>query len=762
MIGKSLSHYRILEKIASGGMGVVYRAMDDHLDRCVALKVLPDGAIGDDAARRRFRREAMALSRLNHANIAAIYDFDTQGVVDFLVMEYVPGLSLAQRIQAGSIGEELITRLGVQLAEALVAAHEQGVIHRDVKPGNVIVTPKGNAKVLDFGLAKFLRPLGSTPTPENLTKTGNVVGTLPYMAPEALLGSELDARCDIYSTGVILYEMATGRRPFPETQVAVLVEAILHRAPIPPRQVNSQISRRLELVILNAMDRELSRRYQCASELEEELRRCGTQSETVTAVVRSARSTIGRIESIAVLPLANLSGEPGQEYFTDGMTEALTADLAQIRALRVVSRTSVMRYKGVSRPLPEIARELRVDALVEGSVLRSGDRVRITAQLIEAATDRHLWAKSYERDLRDILQLQSEVARAIAQEIRIKITPQEEERLTKTRRVDPVAYEAYLKGRQYWNKRNAESLRKGIACFHDAIERDPTYPLAHVGLADSYLIAGFYSDIPPKDTFPKAKAAARRALELDDTLAEAYAPLALANSLYDWDAPAAERNFQRAIELNPGHPTAHHWFAEHLSAMGRLDQAITESMQALELDPLSSVINSCVGWILYRARRFEEAALQLRMALEWDRNFLPALYYLSLAHLQMSSPEDGVRVSERIVEFLPESGMGKANLARAYAAAGMTDRAHALLAEVTNLAKRQYVHSYFIAKIHLALKDYDQTLDWLEKARAERSPWLAWLNVEPLFDSLREHPRFREIARSAGPLAELQHPVSHA
>jgi len=582
------------------------------------------------------------------------------------------------------------------------------------------------------------------------------------MAPEALLGDDLDARCDIYSTGVILYEMATGRRPFPETQVAILVEAVLHRAPVPPRQVNPRISRRLERVILNAMDREPPRRYQCASELAQELRRCGSLSETVTAVVRSDRSGAGRIESIAVLPLANLSGEPGQEYFADGMTEALTADLAQIRALRVVSRTSVMRYKGVSRPLPEIARELRVDALVEGSVMRSGDRVRITAQLIEAATDMHLWAKSYERDLSDILALQSEVARAIAQEIRIKITPQEEERLTKTRRVDPAAYESYLKGRHYWNKRNAESLRKGIACFQDAIERDPTYPLAYVGLADSYLIAGFYSDIPPKDTFPKAKAAARRALELDDTLAEAHAPLALANSLYDWDAPAAERNFRRAIELNPAHPSTHQWYAEHLTAVGQMDQAIAESMRALELDPLSSVINSCVGWTLYRARRFEEAALQLSMALEWDRNFLPALYYLSLALLQTSAPANGIRVSQRIVDILPESGMGKANLARAYAAAGMTDEARALLAEVTNLAKRQYVHTYFIAKVYLALHDYDQTLDWLEKGRAERSPWLAWLDVEPLFDALRDHPRFQEIARSTGPLAELHHPVPHA
>jgi len=743
-------------------MGVVYRAMDDHLDRCVALKVLPDGAIADDAARRRFRREAIALSRLNHANIAAIYDFDTQDGVDFLVMEFVPGLSLAQTIQEGPIDEGLITRLGVQLAEALVAAHEQGVIHRDVKPGNIIVTPKGHAKVLDFGLAKFLRPVGMTPTPENLTKTGNVVGTLPYMAPEALLGGDLDARSDIYSTGVILYEMATGRRPFPETQVAVLVEAILHHTPIAPRQVNPQLSRRLELVILNAMDRELSRRYQCASELAAELGRCGITTVTATMAGRSERAGMGRIDSIAVLPLANLSGEPGQEYFTDGMTEALTADLAQIRALRVVSRTSVMRYKGISRPLPEIARELGVDALIEGSVMRSGNRVRITAQLIEAAPDRHLWAKSYERDLRDILELQSEVARAIVQEIRIKITPQEEERLTKTRRVDPEAYEAYLKGRHYWNKRNAESLRKGIACFQDAIERDPTYPLAYVGLADSYLIAGFYSDIPPKDTFPKAKAAARRALELDDTLAEAHAPLALANSLYDWDAAAAEKNFRRAIELNPAHPSAHQWYAEHLTAMGRLDQGIAEAMRALELDPLSSVINSCVGWTLYRARRFEEAILQLSMALEWDHNFLPALYYLSLALLQTSAPGNGVRVSERIVDILPESGMGKANLARAYASAGMTNEARALLAEVNNLAKRQYIHTYFIAKIYLVLQEYDQTLDLLEKARAERSPWLAWLNVEPLFDQLREHPRFQEIARSSGPVAESQLPVPNA
>jgi tetratricopeptide (TPR) repeat protein len=325
-----------------------------------------------------------------------------------------------------------------------------------------------------------------------------------------------------------------------------------------------------------------------------------------------------------------------------------------------------------------------------------------------------------------------------------------------------MAYEAYLKGRHYWNKRNAESLRKGIACFQDAIERDPTYPLAHVGLADSFLIAGFYSDIPPKETFPRAKAAARRALELDDTLAEAHASLALANSLYDWDSPAAEKSFQRAIELKPAYPSAHQWYAEHLSATGRLDRALSESMCALELDPLSSVINSSVGWILYRARRFEEAVLQLRMALEWDSNFIPALFYLSLAHVQNSMPDEGVRVSERILSIHPEGGMVKANLARAYAMAGMKDEARALLAELSSLAKRQYVQTYFIAMIHLALQDYEQALDWLEKARSERSPWLVWLEVEPIFDCLREHPRFQELARSVGPLAELRLTVPNA
>jgi len=670
-------------------------------------------------------------------------------------MEWVPGVPLSQKIQNGPMSETAVITLGTQIAGALADAHAENVIHRDLKPANVVVTPRGQAKVLDFGLAKYLKPLGSTSSGlDSLTRTGRAVGTLPYMAPESFRGAKADVRSDVYSAGAVLYEMATGRRPFPETEEAALIHAILNSTPPSPRTFNARISPALESIIVAAMERDLSRRYQDAEALLCELRRCvGAASAPPTREGPSAGGPI-RIESLAVLPLANLSGEPGQDYFADGMTEALISNLAQIRALRVVSRQSVIRYKATTRPLPEIARELNVDALVEGSVLRFGDRVRITAQLIDGCSDRHLWANSYERDLRNILELQSEVAWAIAQEIRVTAKPQEEERLKESRTVHPAAYEAYLQGRHFWNKRSADSIRKAIGCFQEAIERDPSYPLAYVGLSDSFLTVGFYVDMPPRETYPKAKAAARHALELDATLAEAHASTGLAKSLYDWDAAAAEESFQRSFELNPSYATAHQWYAEHLSAVGRLDEAITHSMRALELDPLAPMIGSSAGWILYRARRFEEAAQQLRSALEFNPDFMPALYYLNLAQLRKGAIEDAVRTSERIVEIVPDSGMARANLARAYAAAERTDEARALLAEVHGLLKRKFIQSYFIAVIYLALREKDRALEWLERALAERSPWLAWIGVEPLFDDIREEPRFQEILRAVGLMAE--------
>src|SRR5271165_5453788 len=502
-IGQTLGHYRILERIGAGGMGTVDRAHDERLDRDVALKVLPPSGLGDDEARRLFRKEALALSRLNHPNIAAIYDFDCDAGVDFLVMEYVPGPTLASKLARGALSEKEILQFGQQIALALEHAHGYGVVHCDLKPGNVIIRPDGQLKVVDFGLAKLVAMDESAPT-ESFSGVHGLAGTLPYMSPEQLWGKPPDCRSDIYSAGTVLYEMATGKLPFHGKVATAISEAILHTNPVPPRQLNPAISPALEAVILKCLQKEPAARYQTARELSADLRRAQTPDADITtsrkpASARTrwvpiasliailavaapiaflkvrgwqartkATSQIPSIRSLAVLPLENLSRDPEQEYFADGMTDELTTELAHISALRVVSRTSAMRYKRTTKTLPQIARELQVDGVIEGSVLRSDGSVRINTQLVQADPDRELWAHSYQRELKDVLQLQGELAHDIAEQIKIKVTPQEELRLATARTVDPGSHEAYLKGLYHWSKMTEEHYRDARNYFKEA------------------------------------------------------------------------------------------------------------------------------------------------------------------------------------------------------------------------------------------------------------------------------------------------------
>ena len=497
MIGRTLGHYHILAKLGAGGMGEVYRARDERLEREVALKILPAGSLGDEAARKRFRREALALSRLNHPNIAVIYDFDSDAGVDFLAMECVPGQTLAERLAGGTPTEQETVTLALQIAEGLEEAHEHGIVHRDLKPGNIMVTPKGRAKVLDFGLAKLLRTVEGTRSAETLPEV--VAGTLPYMAPEQVRGEPVDARSDIFSLGSVVYEMATGRRAFGETAMSRLIDAILHQSVVPPRALNPRLSTELERILLKCLEKSPDSRYQSLREFSVDLRRL-LSSLTATAAPRPAplarqarrrtavwslgtvlvalvlaglaiglwrgrtRSPSGprAIQSLAVLPLENFSGDPQQEYFADGMTEELITDLGKINRLRVISRTSVMQYKRTRKPIPEIASELAVDAVVEGSILQSQGRVRVTAQLIEARTDRHLWAQRYERETRDVLRLQDEIARAIAREIEVTLTPEEQARLASSLPVDPEANEAYLRGRFELRKESRDGNERAV------------------------------------------------------------------------------------------------------------------------------------------------------------------------------------------------------------------------------------------------------------------------------------------------------------
>jgi eukaryotic-like serine/threonine-protein kinase len=785
LIGRALGHYRIAEKIGAGGMGEVYRAHDEHLDREVAIKVLRRGTLADDSSRRHFRKEALALSKLNHPNIATIHDFDTQKDLDFLVMEYIDGVTLSEKLKKGSVPEKEVIALGAQLAEGLSAAHEHGVVHRDLKPGNLRQSNGGRLKILDFGLAKLRASAVANTASETLSETQTMAGTVPYMAPEQVLCGEIDARTDIHAAGAVLYEMATGRRPFIEVNRSDLIGAILRSSPRLPSTFNSGLSPELSRIIGKCLEKEPENRYQSAKEFAIDLRRLqsgvlsAVQPTTADAPRWSAKATglgllvfafvivallafnVGnvrrrllsradapRIASLAVLPLANLSGDPQEEYFADGMTEELITNLGRVHSLRVISRTSAMQYKQAKKALPEIAKELNVDAVVEGSVLRSGNRVRITAQLIQAKSDRRLWGDSYERDANDILALQGEVAQAIAGQIQVELTPQEHLLIASARPINPAAQEAYLRGLYYWNKRTPEGLKKALQYFQQAIDRDPNSALAYAGLSYTYAFSPELS-LPSEIAKEKQKAAALKSVELDDSLPEAHTSLGGALE-DDWDWRGAEQEYKRAIELNPNYATARHWYSVLLSVLRRSDDAIAEARRALELDPLSLIIQANLGERYLNARRYDEAIQECQKALEMDSSFVLAHDCLGFAHLQKG------RFDAAIAEFKTAAGLSHGDpqsisaLGYAYAISGKTDAAASILKQLTGPPESTYHPAYYIAIVEAGLGKKDDAFEWLERAYRNRSAELPDAKIEPMLDNLRSDSRLSDLIRRMG------------